>query len=712
MDPEREDTDLLAQHDYQAAYIFDPENGETPGRPSKKRRVSKQTKVVSSTAEDSTLGFVPLLNGAERPDFVKLRAQLYRESWGKVESRIQDALRESNSVTLDQVATFVGEAKTSADDKIPSAFIITGSNLASQNLLFEQLSESLQAASKSKFVRLRSSEAVSLRAMLKKIIREVTDGKSDSAGEDLQMNSGQDIRRQYLDYDLEALHAYIKTDPCEHIFIAFEDSEGFESGLLCDLIPLFNAWRSRVPFTLLFGVATSTELLQARLLKSVCQQIYGAQFDAVQSGSILENVFKIAVAAADVPVRIGGPLLRSMLERQQDQVAGIQSFVSSLKYAYMCHFYANALSPILAAPDHGAPALQAEHVEALQNSSSFQIALEKVIAESDVSNVNDLSAFFMQQAANLATDCGSRAAAQRQTWVSCALRGLEVLRAVSTTSTDFSQSYVEMMTTGISPADDTMAQFTDRVRRMDAGALLLFIGRVIEIYTHGDEELKLGPSSEAEHAALLTKLTELTTELTLLQKEAETKGISLHSKYSGHNTTVRTTVIRQRVHLSKDTTALSEEDKQMTRIVDDTIAAITASLDVVPPNEVFLAESWLYDSKAPSRDVFVPRPRVVFERSLARPSDYLACECCTEGHDGVQPTLPTTSILYQMYLETGSLINVADLWTAFHAAVSKEEEDERKVLVLFYRALAELRALGFVKGSKRKADHVAKLKWL
>ncbi|KAI6785930.1 Origin recognition complex subunit-like protein [Emericellopsis cladophorae] len=675
MNPERGDTDLLAQHDYQAAYIFDPENGETPGRPSKKRRVSKQTKGASSTTEDSILGFVPLLNGAEKPDFVKLRAQLYRESWGKVENRIQDALRESNSVTLDQVATFVGEAKEAADDKIPSAFIITGSNLASQNLLFEQLSESLQAASKSKFVRLRSSEAVSLRAMLKKIIREVTDANSDSAGENLQMTNGQDIRRQYLDYDLEALHAYIKTDPCEHIFVAFEDSEGFESGLLCDLIPLFNAWRSRVPFTLLFGVATSTELLQARLLKSVCQQIYGAQFDAVQSGSILETVFKIAVAAADVPVRIAGPLLRSMLERQQDQVAGIQSFVSSLKYAYMCHFYANALSPILAAPDHGAPALQAEHVEALQYSSSFQIALEKVIAESDVSDVDDLSAFFVQQVANLATDCGSRAAAQRQTWVSCAVRGLEVLRAVSTGSTNFPQL-------------------------------------VIEIYRHGDEELRLGPSSEADHAALLTRLTELTTELTLLQKEAESKGISLHSKYTGHNTTVRTTVIRQRVHLSKDTMALSEEDKQMTRIVDDTIAAITANLDVVPPNEVFLAESWLYDSKAPSRDVFVPRPRVVFERSLARPSDYLACECCQESHDGVQPTLPTTSILYQMYLETGSLINVADLWTAFHAAVSKEEEDERKVLMLFYRALAELRALGFVKGSKRKADHVAKLKWL
>lgn len=76
------------------------------------------------------------------------------------------------------------------------------------------------------------------------------------------------------------------------------------------------------------------ELLQSRLLKSACQKIYGAQFDAAQSHAILETVFKIAVAAEDVPVRIGGTLLHGMLDRQHEQVAGIQAFISSLKVAY------------------------------------------------------------------------------------------------------------------------------------------------------------------------------------------------------------------------------------------------------------------------------------------------------------------------------------------------------------------------------------------
>ncbi len=92
-----------------------------------------------------------------------------------------------------------------------------------------------------------------------------------------------------------------------------------------------SSWRPRIPFTLLFGVATSVELLQARLLKSACRQIYGGQFDDVQTDTILESVFKGAVAASDVPLRLGAPLLRWMLDRQRDQVAGIQSFISSVK---------------------------------------------------------------------------------------------------------------------------------------------------------------------------------------------------------------------------------------------------------------------------------------------------------------------------------------------------------------------------------------------
>lgn len=74
-----------------AAYIFNPDEDDDrqQQRPSKKRRVSKQTKQTKSKQAEESSTFVPLLNGAEKPRFVKLREKLYEQSWAKIDGRIQ-----------------------------------------------------------------------------------------------------------------------------------------------------------------------------------------------------------------------------------------------------------------------------------------------------------------------------------------------------------------------------------------------------------------------------------------------------------------------------------------------------------------------------------------------------------------------------------------------------------------------------------------------
>lgn len=44
--------------------------------------------------------------------------------------------------------------------------------------------------------------------------------------------------RRYLDYDLEALYAFLKTQSYDHVYVSFQDSEGFDSALLSELITL------------------------------------------------------------------------------------------------------------------------------------------------------------------------------------------------------------------------------------------------------------------------------------------------------------------------------------------------------------------------------------------------------------------------------------------------------------------------------------------
>jgi origin recognition complex subunit 3 len=96
-------------------------------------------------------------------------------------------------------------------------------------------------------------------------------------------------------------------------------------------LTIYSSWRDRIRFTILFGVATSVELFQSRLLKSTAAQLCGEQFDVVQVDVVLESVFKVAVAHAQSTLRIGPSLLRTLVDRQHDHVTGIQEFISSLK---------------------------------------------------------------------------------------------------------------------------------------------------------------------------------------------------------------------------------------------------------------------------------------------------------------------------------------------------------------------------------------------
>ncbi|KAK3072613.1 Origin recognition complex subunit 3, partial [Teratosphaeriaceae sp. CCFEE 6253] len=63
-----------------------------------------------------------------------------------------------------------------------------------------------------------------------------------------------------------------------------------------------------------------------------------------------------------------------------------------------------------------------------------------------------------------------------------------------------------------------------------------------------------------------------------------------------------------------------------------------------------------------------------------------------------------------LYLESGSLINASDLWQAFQAVMGDGKE-EAETMALFQRALAEMRYLGMMKATRKRADHVAKTMW-
>jgi origin recognition complex subunit 3 len=165
--------------------------------------------------------------------------------------------------------------------------------------------------------------------------------------------------------------------------------------------------------------------------------------------------------------------------------------------------------------------------------------------------------------------------------------------------------------------------------------------------------------------------TQLLNELETLQAQQK-DGEALRSEQDLHNATLRTTVVAKKVELSKQKSTLTKSDAAYSDLLRRFIDALEIHFDatLVNPKDLVFNEIFIYDLKSPHRDVFTPKPRAAIERALASPHDYLDCECCApDARTGIENTLaatqPSTAILYQLYLEGGALINIADLRTAF-----------------------------------------------
>lgn len=403
-----------------------------------------------------------------------------------------------------------------------------------------------------------------------------------------------------------------------------------------------------------------------------------------------------------------------MLDRQKDHVQNVQDFCEGLQYAYMSHFYANYTSIFLKS-DLTFEDLPASAFEAIRNLPSFRRHVEGLLERGAASHARSLldsnEELFQTIQSQLTQGQAALALLSR------AVQALLTIRAALQMSPNV-----------------RVASLWTRAALGELGASPLLRESMLFIK-------KLSSDKFAQLLAAMTGLQgdhfnididSLQDELDELTTNNDTSG-PLRTQYDVRNDSMRTTVVAQKVLLSKHKAALSEQDRAYSDLVGQFHDALELYFTAAftNPHNLCLSEILIYDLKSPHTEVFQPRPRFAIERALATPHDYLGCDCCG-GNDDAEAALsasqPATAIVYQLYLEAGSLTNVTDLWSAFNAIVGEADaEDDSKTMsvmlfldtsavlttnrALFQRALSELKYLGLLKPSRKKTDHVAKTMW-
>ena len=188
-------------------------------------------------------------------------------------------------------------------------------------------------------VSLTSTQLPNLKTALKYINRQAASQALDNEEE----NPAEGGR--YLSYDLQMLQDHVKTHSAQKVVLYFHDGEGFQEALLSDLIEIFrycdslyalgyancgSSWNDRIPFILLFGIATSIDLFQEKLSQATLRLLQGSQFQINQLD--VETLFN-AIMSPNCPSHLwfGAGLSRVALQRHRDHVQTNTDFIRTIK---------------------------------------------------------------------------------------------------------------------------------------------------------------------------------------------------------------------------------------------------------------------------------------------------------------------------------------------------------------------------------------------
>ncbi|KAI9894943.1 MAG: hypothetical protein M1814_000164 [Vezdaea aestivalis] len=683
--------------DNQACLVFSLRQAapKSNSRSAKRRKVDH----VPSTERREILSnrFVPLLGGAELESCIDLRHQLYTDLWSYQQERIDLLMLESNVKTLTNVVGFISQLQSSRmTESLRAGLISIGPSIASHGLLFKQLAGQIAVLPGTAYVLLTSADAPNIKSILKILIKGIlANGKSRSDG----YKSSTSNQRKLLDFDLKILQNYVEENQIDKVIVGFQDSEGFSGEVLNDLLGHLKSWLDRIPFTLLFGIATSIELFYERLPRATAQLLRGKEFIVQRHDKLLDRIFEHTIAGEKTLLRPGGSISGFLLDRQKAHVQSVQAFTNGLKYAYMSHFFANPLS-FLAAGERSVGYLQAEHYEALRNLPSFRKHVENLVAQSEPSGLETARRLLVSGDDCFLTDYLKQYLPRFQTSISQLFDAMTVLNTARSTvlkSEELNQTqiYVEVASHLRDGPMDLVRDLLSNIKKTASDVIGTLLSKVSAL--------------ALSSAPLAPEIADLKSELKILMDEHKTQSRPLRSAHDSQQTTVRTTIVGQKVGLVPKKAIVSSKDEEYTLLLQRLHKSLGDYFHTYlqNPTHFFLSEIFLYDLRAPHRASFMPKPRFALERALSSPHDYLGCDCCKEGSD--LKLQPATAIVYQLYLEGGQLINIGDMWEQFRGVTMKEEDNEElKDEIL---ALADLKFLGMIKPNRRKPDHVAKLAW-
>ncbi|XP_076833788.1 origin recognition complex subunit 3 isoform X2 [Brachyhypopomus gauderio] len=672
------------------------------------------------------------------------RFSICQSLWEKIKTDTEKLQDELSKKILDSLLEFIKKSTSSFQRKsdewaclmraseIPTAALVLGVNVPDHDMTFQSLSDLLRESVTPFAVSVQAKECSALKNLVKKILERLMGVTVDEGEEDLALQGGP-LPQKRVSCSIGALCQWYKTVTKKHamtspgkncstvmdvlqnppIVVIFKDFEAFSPHVLQDFILICSRYIQELPLIFVFGIATSPSTIQHLLPHSVSSLLCIELFQSLSCTQHLATVIDKLILTAEFPFKLSGKVLQVLVNIFLYHDFSVRNFVKGLQLALLEHFHTQPLSVLCCKKKEAllsAQALKHQHVEMVRQLPSFMRYVETQEPQEQVQLLTS-DKHVKEVCQKLLKDL--RKYHKNYYSILRCLHSLTSALPKYPLGKQIRELHISSLEKNVWETNEYESAI-QLLRLLAKDELVATLRKCADMLKPCETKKMSSASQQLED--YIVRLEQLDCmHMEDLSKEVMSPGKDLQKKTDLY-------------HLQKTLLEMkgSRRTKQMTPFemlrneALDFIDCLVRS-HLTPPELLPLYEVCYYSSSGFLRRHLNATPRTSIQTALHQPSYYLQNERLKTDAGTVSSSAPDICIVYKLHLECGRLINLYDWLEAYATVVSGAEgkdpdsEDYGQVDELkharFIKAVSELEFLGFVKSTKQKTDHVARLTW-
>ncbi|XP_074675695.1 origin recognition complex subunit 3 isoform X2 [Strix aluco] len=702
-------------------FVFKP----TP----KKRRVSQKTvtdfKERNNDSEDAELRFITC-----------------QSLWHQIKSETKQIQEDLNKQLFDNLVSFLRRSHSEFQEKttewtcrmkskeIPTAALVLGVNVTDHDLTFRSLSEVLQNNITPYIAFLEAKDCPGVKKLMQKLMGQLMNCYVDvdsSEDEDYVQVSHNRIRCSMTSLISWYESVTKKTDSetpskkrtssSRHwqsppVVVVFKDMESFSTKVLQDFIVISSQHIHELPLVLIFGIATSPMIIHSLLPHSISSLLCIELFQSLSCKDHLSTIIDKLLLRASFPFKLGEKVLQVLINIFLYHDFSVQNFIKGFQLCIVEHFCSQPVSVLccqLVDAKKRADSLSHDQCENIRKLPSFRRYVESQVSEKQIALLTE-DTYLKETTQELLEDLH----VYHENYLSV-LRCLHVFTSFLPKyplGKQIRELHCACLENQVWETEEYESSL-QLARMLNKSDLVTMLQQCVEIFVS---------SSGKEFDNTVEKLKEFLTQFQKLEAEAfQEQDVSVSSQKELQKKT-------DLYHLQKTLLELKESrrSKKLTKFemlrfeVVDYIDSLVRNY-LVPANHKTLHEIAYFNTASVLREHLNAAPRIALHTALNNPYRYLKNQELKSDEGSISNKAPDICIAYKLHLECGRLINLVDWLEAFSTVVmaaeglnadaASSDQVDDIIHARFIRAVSELELLGFIKPSKQKTDHVARLTW-